>query len=601
MLSQIKIDSAKNKILNDTLLAYAVLGIPIVGSSLIRTFQTGWTFLFTWHIIFVLVLWIIYFFKNHLALNVKVFTIVVLALFTGIYGAWNWGLFGGWQIVVITAPVLITVFFGRKSGIFILLIVACLLAVIAYLYITDQIGDRQDFSIESNSLFFWTNTIVTILLLMTPLIISIGKVQQLLTQTIKELTLNSLELSQAQKELSAAFDFIPVPVLIFNDKDEIIKINQRFYNLFGYNIEDLKNISDWFNKAFPDVGYRTKVIELWNKNCKEVKEIENKLQKCTLQVTSNAGKHLDVEIYFKSYQERIMAVFNDLSIQMQNLQEIRESELNLKKQNDQLLGVNEELLHNNDQITEMNQMLLRAKKKAEESDRNKTLFLQNMSHEIRTPLNAIIGFSELLNDDDLPKDQKKTYQEVVINSSNQLLDIINNILSVSSIESGKAVLIEERLNINEMFNSLIPAYDIKAKDEGIKLITNLSLKDKEGELVADWKKVKQVLVNLLDNAFKFTKKGKITVGYNLRSDFIVFYVKDTGIGIKSEYQQNIFERFNKGDNITAQKYTGTGLGLSISKSFVELMGGRIWLISEENKGATFFFTIPYKPFTEGIS
>jgi signal transduction histidine kinase len=595
-MSRTKIEIAREKILNETLLAFAILGIPIVGSSLVRTIQVGWTFLFTWHVFLVSLLWIMYLLRHLIALNVKVYALVVLALFTGFYGAYELGLQGGWQIIVVAAPILITIFFGRYYGLVSLIIVGILLSIIAYLYITNSITPAQDFLAINSSKYFWTNTIVTLLLLISPLLISIGKVQQLLNENIQDYSHNMEKLTHLQNELSTTFDFIPIPLLVFNHDNEVIRINRRFTKLFGFDLIDLDTISDFFEKAFPDIEERSTALILWNNNTHNAKEYLDQSKSATYKVHTKDGKVVHIEIFFKAFDNKVMAVFNDLSLQMQSKEEIRESDEKLQLQNDEFLKLNQELMQSNDQITEMNQKLMMAKVKAEESDYHKTVFLQNMSHEIRTPLNAIIGFTEMLTDKDLPENQRDSYLDIVLNSGNQLLDVVNDIISVSSIEAGLAVLLEEPTNINDLLNSIIPIYIEKAKESNLKFSAHLSLDNQDAVMVMDGKKVKQIVVNLINNAFKFTSKGKISIGYNLRSNFIVFYVKDTGVGIKQEYHQSIFDRFSKGENDLTRRYSGTGLGLSISKSFVELMGGRIWLLSEAEKGATFFFTVPYKPY-----
>lgn len=592
---QNKIELAREKILNDTLLAFGVFGIPMVFSSLIRTLNIGWTFLFTWHIIVTTSLWVLFFFKKYFTLHVKVFSLSILALFTGIYGAWEWGLFGAWQIITVAAPIVITIFYGRQFGLIVLFIASGLLSVIAYMFIGGYLDVSEEVVVSNRSISFWVNAIVTIGLIITPVIISIGKVHQLFISNISELTKKKEELNNARNELRTIFEFIPIPILIINENNEIIRLNHRFNRLFGYSLKDIATLNDFFEKAFPEIPYREFVVNSWDKQVKNSHFNDTINQPDIITITGKDGKQSEIEVYFKRYDNNVMALFNDMSLQIQNFEEVKGNQQLLRDQNNDLMRLNQELLQSNDQVTEMNQKLLRAKQKAEESDHHKTIFLQNMSHEIRTPLNAIIGFSDLLSDSSLLKEQRGDYLDIISNSSKELLDTVNDIISVSSIEAGRSVVVEEPTNINSIFNSVASIYDLKASEVGLKFSSNLSLKDHEAVILMDHKKLKQVLINLINNAFKFTTKGKISIGYNLRSEFIVCYVKDTGVGIKQEYSQIIFERFNKGDDNIARKYSGTGLGLSISKSFIEMMGGRIWVISEEGKGSTFFFTIPYKP------
>jgi PAS domain S-box-containing protein len=252
-----------------------------------------------------------------------------------------------------------------------------------------------------------------------------------------------------------------------------------------------------------------------------------------------------------------------------------------------------------------NQELIIAKEKAEESDRLKTAFLQNMSHEIRTPMNAIMGFSELLvpNYNNKPKLEK--FSQIINHRCEDLLDIINDILDISKIESGQLPLNFEECNLNKLFAELTHFFSEHKKRIGKQEI-NFKLQNfcqnLATEIVTDKVKLKQILINLIGNAFKFTKKGKIEGGCKIDANHnLLFYVSDTGIGIPSDKQQIIFERFVQLRQDKNMAYGGTGLGLSIVKGLVRLLGGEIWLESEPENlaaskvgGTTFYFSIPYK-------
>lgn len=237
--------------------------------------------------------------------------------------------------------------------------------------------------------------------------------------------------------------------------------------------------------------------------------------------------------------------------------------------------------------------LIAAKEKAEEGDRLKTAFLHNVSHEIRTPMNAILGFSTLLNDPDLNEKDRKLFIDTIFQSGNQLLSIINDIVDLASIESGQVKVNTKEINLNTELRRLSEQFSYKEKPQKITLSLRTPLSQRDAEIRTDSTKVIQVLSNLINNAFKFTKKGKIDFGYDLNEGFLEFFVKDTGIGIPLEHQLKIFERFYQVDSAVSRQYTGTGLGLSICKAYVELLGGRIWVNSTPGIGTTFYFTIPY--------
>jgi PAS domain S-box-containing protein len=246
--------------------------------------------------------------------------------------------------------------------------------------------------------------------------------------------------------------------------------------------------------------------------------------------------------------------------------------------------------------------LMQAKKKAEQHDRLKTSFLQNISHEIRTPMNAIVGFSKMLGQSEFSLEKKKNFASIIINNSNQLLSIVTNILAISSIETQQEVIYERNVNINNELLSLFTTYKDRADEMGINFKFQKQLIDRQSEVYTDKLKLNQILTNLLNNAFKFTIKGEIEFGYLLRPSLVeetkydlVFFVKDTGIGIEAQYLDKIFDCFVQLDLLENRKYGGNGIGLSVSKGFVELLGGKIWVESEREKGSIFYFSLPYKP------
>jgi signal transduction histidine kinase len=237
--------------------------------------------------------------------------------------------------------------------------------------------------------------------------------------------------------------------------------------------------------------------------------------------------------------------------------------------------------------------LIAAKEKAEESDRLKTAFLHNVSHEIRTPMNAIIGFSTLLNEPDLTEEDRHQFVDIIFQSGSQLLSIINDIVDIANVETGQAKINMREVNLNAIMKSLNDQYIINVKQNNISISLTTSLSDDDSNILTDSTKLVQILTNLINNAVKFTKDGKIDFGYTLKDGFIEFFVKDTGIGIPLEFHTRIFERFYQVDSTVSRQYSGTGLGLSICKGYVELLGGTIRVESESGKGTLFVFTIPY--------
>jgi signal transduction histidine kinase/ActR/RegA family two-component response regulator len=270
-----------------------------------------------------------------------------------------------------------------------------------------------------------------------------------------------------------------------------------------------------------------------------------------------------------------------------HLQKLKFTEQELQQQNSNYEALNTE-------YKAQNLELLAAKEKAEESDRLKTAFLHNISHEIRTPMNAIVGYSDLLNEPDLPPENIKDFTTIIEQSSNQLLSVITDLISISTIEAGQQKINEKAININDLGQHLLNQFILKARSQNINLNFKSALIGEKAEIISDETKLIEILSNLIVNALKFTIQGSVTFGYNIKGDFIEFYVSDTGIGIAEEFHEDIFKRFRRVENSLSRQHSGTGLGLSISKAYVELLGGRIWLTSEIVKGTTFYFTIPLK-------
>lgn len=241
--------------------------------------------------------------------------------------------------------------------------------------------------------------------------------------------------------------------------------------------------------------------------------------------------------------------------------------------------------------------LIKAKEKAEESDRLKTSFLSNMSHEIRTPLNAIIGFSDLLNREDFDQNVRDEYLEIIKRSGDQLLHIINNILDVSLIETGQITLQEKPFHLNELLDEVLIELrkQIAQKNKPINTQAQYHFSANQDKIIGDRERIMQVLTKLVHNAENFTQQGIIEIGYTYRHPHIAFYISDTGEGIPQHEQEVIFERFIQLDKEKTTVSSGTGLGLTIARGLVKLMGGSISLTSTAGEGATFQFTIPYKP------
>ena len=323
---------------------------------------------------------------------------------------------------------------------------------------------------------------------------------------------------------------------------------------------------------------------------------------------SKEKKNLDIAVQDFTHKEEELITANKELVFQNEEKEKRAAELiiankELAFQNKEKAKLTAELVFANKKLAFQNEEnekraveLIKAKERAEESDRLKTAFLNNMSHEIRTPMNGILGFSELLDDETLTVEERKQYVKIINNNGLQLLSIINDIIDISKIHSTQLTLNTVSFNLNHLLDDLFITYEDKKiqKDKiQIKLLLEKAFDEENSMILSDDIRIKQIFFNLLSNALKFTKTGFIKFGYTATDGKLQFFVQDSGKGIAKEKQSLIFERFRQEEDTYTREFGGTGLGLSISKGLVELLGGDMWLVSDEGIGTTFYFSIPY--------
>ncbi len=390
--------------------------------------------------------------------------------------------------------------------------------------------------------------------------------------------------------------------------------NQYKYMLEGLD-EDWIDASSNRNATYTNLDpgiYTFKVIgsnndKIWNENPTELKiRVIPPFYKTWLFIIFIIVICIIIIISYVKIRERNL--IKEKEILERKIQE-RTTEINhqkeeLKSQAENLEKVNLKLENQQERLEKLVQErtadLEIAKDKAEQSDRLKSAFLANMSHEIRTPMNAIIGFSSLINDNEIEKDQRQELTKLIKKSSNTLLDLIENVIDISKIESEQLEIKEKNCSVNQIFNDILMDFeDVIQSNDLVSIKVSEEHLYNPLEIISDPYRLPQILKNLVNNAIKFTEKGIVEFGYKLdkikSENQILFYVKDTGIGMSVDQQKQIFSRFTKIEDNKQKIYRGAGLGLSITKSLVELMGGEIRIESELNKGSTFYFTIPYKP------
>jgi len=409
------------------------------------------------------------------------------------------------------------------------------------------------------------------------------------------------DLLTSKTQLVTALKIAKIGYWEYDVASNLFTFNDNFYSIFHTTVEQVGGYTmtpeEYANRfLYPDD--RVKVFEETQKAIEtDDPSFYRQLEHRIIFSDGEIG-YISVRIYIvKDKEGRTIKTFGA----NQDITEQKRIEKILEDQNKNYAELNQKLEESLDIVKRMNIELELAKNKAEENDKLKSAFLANLSHEIRTPMNGVIGFAKMLNKKGLSDERRLQYTEIINEMSYQLLHIIDEIIEISKIETGQIEVYKNKTNINDVLLKLFSIHKSTAEKNNINLYIQKGLPDDRAEIFTDSSKLRQILDNLLRNAIKYTHQGYVKFGYQLRDDsFIVFYVEDSGIGIQSEMQLKIFERFRQVDNGATRLYGGTGLGLSISKAFVEKLGGTIWIKSEEAKGSIFYFTIPYEPIRQQL-
>ncbi len=354
--------------------------------------------------------------------------------------------------------------------------------------------------------------------------------------------------------LSRAVEQSPDSVLITNTHGTIEFCNPALLRISGYSKEEV-------------IGHNPRIFSSGNKTKEEYQQLWHTITKGEIWEGEFLNRKKNGETYWES---TTISPITNASGKITHYLAIRK-DITLQKQ--------------------VNQELIEAKEQAEESDRLKTAFLSNMSHEIRTPMNSIMGFASLLPEEE-SKELIMQYGNIIYQNSEQLVNIIDGIVMYSKLQTRQFTYNPAHFNVNKLFDDLKHAFEITNTPKEVSLVIEKQF-DEEFNIFTDHEKLRQILYNLISNAFKYTHKGNIKAGYYLDEDDITFYVSDSGIGIPENDLPHIFERFYRGGNINEATVRGTGIGLSIVKELVDLLDGAIWVESDPDgksgeKGSTFY-------------
>ena len=569
-----KINEIKNDIVNRIVILSVIFMLLPLLSSLSRIFEIGWQNIYIAHVLLYIGIALTFFFRNKLSTVIKLNALITIYAITGLAGLYSYA-FSGVYIFIILAISFLAVLSNRKLTIVYISVFLLVFILIAFGYTSGKINAQINLTLFSHSITQW---ITHSLSLVSFIIIFIGGFRRFYSELIKaidektvienKLILQNNKLKKAtlhaevnEHRLLTFINSIPDIVCYKDGKGRWLLANKADLELFS-----LTNI-DYVGKTDKELSKDTAPIykEAFE-NCVFSDELAWKNKKLTQGIETIPlanGGHKSFEIYK-------IPLFHENG-ERKSLAVIGRDITNLKKTENELIA---------------------AKERAEKSDKLKTAFLNNMSHEIRTPMNGIIGFSKMLTDPDRNDQEKNKFANIIIKSSEQLLQLVNDILDIAKIEANEVIVHEEEIDMLNFCMETMAIYTLQAKNKDLELFIKKNHLVHNNILI-DKYKFQQILNNLISNAIKFTDTGNITVACEQSNNQILFSVSDTGRGIKKEYLDSIFDRFHQVEENNSDN-RGTGLGLAICKGLVTIMKGKIWVESELGKGSTFKVSLPYK-------
>jgi len=388
-------------------------------------------------------------------------------------------------------------------------------------------------------------------------------------------------------------------ILVVNHDGKVIKTNPRFIQMWNipedvlYSEDDKALINCIISQLADPDEFISTLAELYENHEPESSDL-------IYFIDGRIFERISKPMILEGNEKGRVWSYLDITERKNNELLLLRNNEKIAAQNEEFQQINEEFQQINEELNHANFELIGAKEKAEESDRLKSAFLANMSHEIRTPMNGILGFADLLKEPELTGEERQEYIGIIEKSGIRMLNIINDLIDISKVESGQMEIFISEINVNEQIEYIYNFFKPEVQKKGMHLSYQNGLKDEESIIQSDREKLYAILANLVKNAIKYSDTGSIDFGYTLKEKHLEFFIKDTGIGIPDDKKEAIFNRFIQADITDKRAFQGAGLGLAISKSYVEMLWGHIWVESEEGNGSTFFFTIPYNSKPEEI-
>lgn len=379
-----------------------------------------------------------------------------------------------------------------------------------------------------------------------------------------------VKLEELEKRFLKVLESGNIVSLLLDVDGHVKYCNNYLSQITGYSKEEIIN-QNWFLKFLPE-EFKLHVYQIFSDSVVS-KKVDNNIY--------NPIKTKSGELFYISWFNTIFYSENG------DIEGVASIGVDVTER----IQYEKVLEEKNEEYKKVNLKLKKAKEKAEVSDRLKSAFLANMSHEIRTPMNGILGFADLLKNPDLPPDKQQQYIQIIEKSGVRMLNLINDIIEISKIETGVIHVHKEQVRISEMIDYVYTFFKPEMDEKGLQFKTSITIQE---ELIVktDRDKLLSVLINLLKNAVKFTRVGFVELGCHIEGSNLFCYIKDTGTGIPEDKQAVIFERFIQADPEDKMARQGAGLGLAISKAYIEKLGGEIGVQSEEGKGSEFYFTLP---------